>query len=45
MLATNKDSNHAATVKPDLTIMRETRRLAGSSINGRHGKEQISPSL
>jgi hypothetical protein len=25
--------------REDLTIMREARRLIGSSINGRHGKE------
>jgi hypothetical protein len=25
--------------------MRETRRLVGSSINGRHGNEQTRPSL
>ncbi len=31
--------------REDLTIMRETRRLVGSSINGRHGKEQARPSL
>jgi acetate kinase len=31
--------------REDLTIMRETRRLVGSSINGRHGKEQTRPSL
>jgi acetate kinase len=31
--------------REDLTIMRETRQLVGSSINGRHGKEQTRPSL
>src|SRR6476619_6407588 len=31
--------------REDLTIMRETRRLIGSSINGRHGQEQTRPSL
>ena len=31
--------------REDLTIMRETRRLVGSSINGRHQKEQTRPSL
>ena len=31
--------------REDLTIMRETRRLIGSSINGRHGKEPARPSL
>jgi acetate kinase len=31
--------------REDLTIMRETRRLVGSSINGRHGNEQTRPSL
>ena len=31
--------------REDLTIMRETRRLVGSSINRRHGKEQTRPSL
>jgi acetate kinase len=31
--------------REDLTIMRETRRLVGSSINWRHGNEQIRPSL
>jgi acetate kinase len=31
--------------REDLTIMRETRRLVGSPINGRHGKEQTRPSL
>ena len=31
--------------REDLTIMRETRRLVGSSINGRHGNEQARPSL
>jgi acetate kinase len=31
--------------REDLTIMRETRRLVDSSINGRHGKEQTQPSL
>jgi len=31
--------------REDLTIMRETRRLVGSSINGRYGKEQARPSL
>src|SRR6266550_1093546 len=31
--------------REDLTIMRETRRLVGSSINGRHRKEQTRSSL
>jgi Acetate kinase len=31
--------------REDLTIMRETRRLVGSSSNGRHGKEQTRSSL
>ncbi|HTG14402.1 MAG TPA: hypothetical protein VK747_03945, partial [Blastocatellia bacterium] len=31
--------------REDLTIMRETRQLVGSSINGRHEKEQAPPSL
>jgi acetate kinase len=31
--------------REDLTIMRETRRLVGSSINGRHGNEQTRLSL
>ena len=29
--------------REDLTIMREARRLVGSSTNGRHGREQIRP--
>ena len=33
------------TTREDLTIMRETRRLVGLSINGRDGKEQTRPSL
>jgi acetate kinase len=33
------------TTREDLTIMRETRRLVGSSINGRHGREHARPSL
>jgi acetate kinase len=35
----------AIATREDLTIMRETRRLVGSSINGRHGKEQTRSSL
>ena len=31
--------------REDLTIMRETRRLVGSSINWRHGNENAQPSL
>ena len=31
--------------REDLTIMRETRRLVGSSVNGRHAKEKTRPSL
>lgn len=31
--------------REDLTIMREARRLVGSSTNGRHGREQPRPSL
>jgi hypothetical protein len=37
MLATNKDSNHAATVKLDLTIMRETLQLVGLPLAGTMG--------
>jgi len=29
--------------REDLTIMRETRRLVGSSINGRHGRNRPDP--
>jgi acetate kinase len=31
--------------REDLTIVREARRLVGSSTNGRHGREQTQPSL
>ena len=31
--------------REDLTIMRETRRLVGSSISWRHGNENAQPSL
>ena len=33
----------AIATREDLTIMRETRRLVGSSINGRHGKQTRLP--
>jgi len=39
MLATNSNGYHRETVKPDLTIMRETQQLVGLSISRYHEDE------
>jgi hypothetical protein len=42
MLATNKDSNHAATIKPDLTIYARDVAVGWFAISRHHGDENAA---